>query len=220
MSKRPVRTSSRNKTGALLELSGKENRLDPVLEEEEVTQVATGLVAGPSAPPPVIPTVVMATYKAIYIPSNVIPPTELTNPVPDTVNKVDLKVANFTPADSEYEPRFMYDSSLHKSIPVRLGVIEGLEGAYIVPARNIFKTSDSTEALVTESVWAAVTMGRTTEVRTLAYEVTPILCSNVLANYKARLVCSIDDMAPRFERYRASQRPVTGFNAAVAVSVW
>ncbi len=191
MSKRTTRSASRLNSDPLRDITtNQENRLDPIREEEEVTQPVQPESSSLGAPildsKTAIPTM-SATMKAIYISSNLIQPADFANPVPDTLNKVDLKVGEFKPAEQEYAPKFLYDTALNRAIPIRVGEITVLPRIYVIPARNVFNTSTATEDLVLESVWATATLGRNSDVKTPAYEVAPGRMFSITEDFPARL---------------------------------
>ncbi len=106
MRKPGTRASSKIRNTELPDNPDKKNQLPLIEEEGEVTQPANTDLPNTSAPPdPVIPTRTMSTYKAIYVPSNVIQPSDITNPVPETMNKVDVKVVEFKISHSGFAPK-------------------------------------------------------------------------------------------------------------------
>lgn len=220
MSKRTTRSTSRRTAPVLSEIH---NQLNTIPEEGVVDQPNPSPVAsltGPEIPnsntaaPSVIPVPVLL-MKAIYI---AIPDTNVTDPLPDSLVRNDLKAVEFKPSEHPFIAKFLYDTATHKSIPIRVGELTGLTGLYVLPASNVFNDSAATEAVVSGVVWESIARGRNSDVKLLAYRVTGFSVENLLKNYQTRLLASIEDLSPRFEKLRNDKKPLVGYNSAVAVS--
>lgn len=220
MSKRVTRSSSRRAGSVLSDI---QNRLTTITEDTEVEQQlpspqpATEPNVIQTQLPPAVQTVLIpaaAIMKAIHI---AIPATNVTDPVPDSLVRNDLKTVDFKPLEHEFVPKFIYDTATQKSYQIRVGELTGFPGTHAVPAANVFSDSAATEAVVSGSVWEAITRGRNSEPKILSYQVTGFTVSNLMNNYSTRLLASIEDLSPKFEQLREEKKPLIGYNTAVAV---